>query len=302
MSQNPIKLSYFVTTYNKLPYLKEVMIRLVANRQPDEEIIVADGGSTDGSKEYLQKLYDENKIQQFVSEKDKGESHGDNKCLLMARGELLKLITDDDCWHYENIRTCKQFMLEHPEYDILATDGVSVSWTRPDHFRASNQYRQYEQYRQESKPFDFCGLGMIIRRSSLPLIGLFHTSFTRMDAEYSLRVTSGKALLAWYTGPTWARILNPQSVSTTMRTRQELEVKKLNYFYSDLKPGQKVELDSRTWLDTIKLWLWRKKKRWLRKIRPLIMPATAPKDIHESFTRCDEWLEKANVDKPGKFL
>ena len=39
------RVSYLVTTYNKLPYLKQVMERLVAARQDGEEIVVADGAA-----------------------------------------------------------------------------------------------------------------------------------------------------------------------------------------------------------------------------------------------------------------
>ena len=302
MNNQKITLSYVTTTYNKLPYLKEVLGRLIAERQPDEEIIVVDGGSKDGTPEYLQQLHSEGKIQQWKTEPDKGESHGTNKGMLMAQGELIKIITDDDAFYYPAIRECKEFMLKNNQYDLLASDGVSVSWTRPDHFRPSSYFLPYEKYRQEGKPFDFCGLGLMIRRSSLPLIGLFHTSFTRIDAEYSLRITAGKGLLAWYSGPVWARILNPQSNSLVMKKRQEIEVKKLNHFYSDLKPGQKVEIDPHTWFDVLKGWLWRKKKQIVRKIRPFNMPATAPQGIQEAFARCDGWLKKANEEQPGKFL
>ena len=38
-----IKLSYVITTRNKLPYLKELMKWLLENVQADEEIVVADG-------------------------------------------------------------------------------------------------------------------------------------------------------------------------------------------------------------------------------------------------------------------
>ena len=44
-----IALSYVLTTYNKLPYLRQVLERLVAARQADEEIVVVDGGSTDAT-------------------------------------------------------------------------------------------------------------------------------------------------------------------------------------------------------------------------------------------------------------
>ncbi|WP_460620260.1 glycosyltransferase, partial [Hymenobacter qilianensis] len=56
-------LSYILTTYNKLPYLKQVLERLMAARQEDEEIVVADGGSKDGTVEYLQGLYAAGRIQ-----------------------------------------------------------------------------------------------------------------------------------------------------------------------------------------------------------------------------------------------
>lgn len=297
-----IKLTYFFVTYNRLPQLKEAVRRLLENIGPDEELVVADGASSDGTREYLEELRRAGKIHQFVSEPDKGESHGLNKCLLMARGELLKLVTDDDAFYYPNIRKCKQFMLEHPEYDLLGADGVSVSWTRPDHFRRSHYYQFYEKWREEGKPFDFSGLGLMIRRGSLPLLGLFHTSFTRIDAEYSLRATAGKALLAWYTGATWARILNPQESALSTRRRQELEAKKLNYFYSDLRPGTRVEIERRNVTEAVKLWLWRIKKRFMPRKDKLLVADAAPKDVSDEFQRCDRWLEENNSREPGRFL
>ena len=52
------RISYVLTTYNKLPYLKQVLGRLVETRRDDEEIVVCDGGSKDGTPAYLQELYD----------------------------------------------------------------------------------------------------------------------------------------------------------------------------------------------------------------------------------------------------
>ena len=48
-----IKLSYVITTYNKFPFIKEVLTNLINNKKQDEEIIVTDGKSTDGSVEWL---------------------------------------------------------------------------------------------------------------------------------------------------------------------------------------------------------------------------------------------------------
>ncbi len=118
MNQN-ITLSYVLTTFNKLEYLKIVIGDLISNCKGDEEIIVTDGGSTDGSKDFLESLYNDGKIHQFISEKDSGEAHGFNKGILMANGIIIKLITDDDVFNYTVIKNCKNYLLKNSEIDIL---------------------------------------------------------------------------------------------------------------------------------------------------------------------------------------
>ena len=66
--QQDINLSYIITTFQKLPYLKIVLPELIANRLDDEEIVIIDGGSKDGTAEWLQELHAQNKIQQFVND------------------------------------------------------------------------------------------------------------------------------------------------------------------------------------------------------------------------------------------
>lgn len=291
------KLSYVTTTFNKLPYLKEVYARLLKNRQTDEEIIAIDGGSTDGTIEYLNDLQQRGKINRFLSEKDKGESHGTNRGLLLASGDLIKVVTDDDAFYYPGIQACRQYMLENPQIDLIGTEGASVNWKRPDPIRASDTRVEYRRYREEGIPFPFCGLGWMIRRSSLPLLGLFDTNFTRMDAEYTLRVTSGKGIVGWYTGYTWARILNPQSNSKNLRGRQAKERDRLNTFYGVGKYGDL--LDPQPVSNRLKAYL-----------APILKPLLPKKasgpfripSISEGFSISDRWLEQANAKELGRFL
>ena len=67
---NSINLSYVLTTRNKLPYLTYGLNNLIQNLQKDEEIIVVDANSNDGTVDFLKNLYKDGKIQQFISEKD----------------------------------------------------------------------------------------------------------------------------------------------------------------------------------------------------------------------------------------
>ncbi|HQQ93906.1 MAG TPA: glycosyltransferase family 2 protein [Bacteroidia bacterium] len=226
-----VKLSYILTTFNKLPYLSITLPLLMAARQNDEEIVVVDGGSNDGSAAYLEKLFRENKIQQFVSEQDSGEAHGLNKACLLAKGELVKIITDDDVFDFRVIQHCKQFMLGNRSIDILAYDGYSCRISTHPKFELSHYAEAYRNWQKSSRAFLFCGLSFMIRRSSLSLLGLFSTAYKIVDMEYSLRVSSLHAKIAFYNGPGFVNLVNPASNSVKFYERLREEYKMLRRAY-----------------------------------------------------------------------
>jgi glycosyltransferase involved in cell wall biosynthesis len=231
-----IKLSYAITTRNKLPYLKGTLHHLLKQKKSDEEIIIADGGSTDGTREYLTELKNNHSIEQLISEPDKGEAHGFNKCLLLARGELIKIITDDDAFYYPAITACKNFMLSNPGVDLVGTNGGFKNQYATSYVKTFDYTNNYQQWQRNHTPFSFCGLGIMIRKSSIPILGLFNPAFRRADAELSLRVTSSSANIAWYTGFSFVNISNPQSTSIMHQEKIKEETDLLNKLYLNKTP------------------------------------------------------------------
>lgn len=289
---NPIKLSYVTSTMNKLPYLTIALERLMKNRKPDEEILVADGGSTDGTREYLERLFKEKKIDFFLSEKDKGESHALNKLFMRARGELITLITDDDAFNHPNIQECKKFMLEHPEIDMLGTDGGKKNQDPKESVRRLAYMPLFEKWQKDHTPFMCCGLGLMMRRSSLPLLGFWNPPYSRADAEFMLRVTSGRANLAWYSNPSFVNISNPQSVSVTKMKKIFYETQKLEQMYlgkTFIQPVWYVELRAKL----SKLIKGEKKNT--------VLSSLAFTDWEKILVMCEDWLSKEN-EKPGRFI
>ena len=71
----------------------------------------------------------------------------------------------------------------------------------------------------------------MLRKSSLPLLGLFDPNFLIIDYEYTLRVTASKATLAWFTGSTFINIINSGSNSRKYLTRLYEEKLRLQKFY-----------------------------------------------------------------------
>jgi glycosyltransferase involved in cell wall biosynthesis len=232
-------ISYVVTTYNKLPYLQQVLERLIAARQPNEEIVVADGGSKDGTPDYLRGLFEAGHIQQFVSERDKGESHGFNKCMLMARGEVIKIITDDDAFDYPAIRAAGAFMLEHPEVDVMM--GYTGLLLLEDLSRISlyeDVADNFKRWFHHKEAVWMIGLPMLIRRKSLAITGLFNTGVVQVDTEFTYRITSLNVNLAWSSQVLSVRIENPQSNFRVMgRQASQDEADRMRFFY-DKRIGQ----------------------------------------------------------------
>jgi glycosyltransferase involved in cell wall biosynthesis len=200
-------LSYVIVTFNKLPYLKETLETVITNKQDDEEIVIIDGGSTDSTPNHLQKLHSLGKIEQFVSEKDKGQSHAINKGMLLARGKLIKILNDDDVYFFNEIQKCKHFMLDHRDVDALGSNGIQHDG------KEYHREEDFMQWKKTHRPFQIAEQGMVFRRDSIPIFGLADSASRFWEGDFTLRLTSGKSKLAWYTGITWKHVFNEDSIS-----------------------------------------------------------------------------------------
>lgn len=298
---NIIKLSYLITTKNKLPYLKTRMDILLSQKSDDEEILIADGASTDGTVEYLKKLKQAGAIQYFISEHDYGEAHALNKLILVARGSLIKGITDDDVIYYPAIAACKTFMLEHLNIDIIGSEGGSfhktfaaISEKDPLQLvRALNYTEAYHTHQRNQTPFSFCGLGVMLRCASLPVLGLWNTAFRAADTEFSFRTTAGPANIAWYTGYSFVNISNPQSVSLVYMKKIKNETDRLNKFYLNKNPDSFIVEKLKVLKNKLAQDSFFKKR-------------VSPENFQTNWLKLSEisekWLEKMNESKNPEFI
>ena len=94
MGETLPSISIVVPSYNQSQYLRETLDSLLEQNYPELEIIVMDGGSTDGSVDIIQHYAEH--LAFWVSQKDEGQSAAINDGVLKATGEIVAWLNSDD--------------------------------------------------------------------------------------------------------------------------------------------------------------------------------------------------------------
>lgn len=92
--KNKPKISIITVVYNGEKYLEETIQSIINQTYDNVEYIIIDGGSTDGTLDIIKKY--EDRIDYWVSEKDKGISDAFNKGVKAAKGEYINFQGDGD--------------------------------------------------------------------------------------------------------------------------------------------------------------------------------------------------------------
>lgn len=266
-------ISFIVSTKNRLPFLKILEEHIFNNLNEVEEVIVIDGDSSDGSKEYLAKLLNDGKIHQLVSEPDVNQAHGWNKGFLLAKGEIIKKLIDDDVHDLAAIRRCADYMAAHPEVDLCISDCLVTSVFDPKKIRHSGRLDRYMRWKNgETHCFPFGDVYLLIRRSQLSRFGLFDVQFRMMDWEYSLRCSYLNANISYYTGCNALTVDTPGNITSTATKntlRREAKIGAVKYNYA----GDRSDI---SWISEFKIFVGKmldlakgKEKPSPDKLRPL---------------------------------
>jgi glycosyltransferase involved in cell wall biosynthesis len=247
---NFYKISFVISTKNRLPFLKILNKHVFSKVTPDEEIVIVDGSSTDGSKEYLQELYNNGLIHQFISEPDINQAHGWNKALLLAKGIFIKKIIDDDVFDLPSIRQCANFMFKNPEIELCISDCLQATLAIPDDISLASRKTQFMKWKNKAiRSFSFSDVYLLIRRSSLSRLGLYDTQFRMLDWEYSLRCSYLNATIAYYVGCMALSVGTPGNITSTTSAktlRYEGKIGMLKYDYAgdgaEITPYSKLKI------------------------------------------------------------
>ena len=118
---NPPTVSIVTVVLNEALQIQQLLSCVTKHVGPDVELIVIDGGSTDGTLDVLKRY--ENKIQTLVSEPDKGLYDAMNKALPLCSGSFVIHINAGDLLYSIPLQQLKQL----PDTVVCASYNVELS-------------------------------------------------------------------------------------------------------------------------------------------------------------------------------
>jgi len=98
--KNRNKITVITVNYNNIKGLKKTIESVISQDYSDYEFVVVDGGSTDGSVALIESY---SRINNWISEKDKGVYHAMNKGIRMAKGDYVIFMNSGDIFYSQDV-------------------------------------------------------------------------------------------------------------------------------------------------------------------------------------------------------
>ena len=190
--------SIITPSFNQAPFLEQTIRSVLDQDYPDIECFVMDGGSTDGSREIIQKYAP--RLAGWVSEPDRGQADAVNKGLRSARGEVVAWLNSDDYYLPGAVGAAARCFEQHPEALLVYGDMLAVD----EQGRTTNHLRYRQLGLEDLLCFNIIGQpAAFIRRSALEQAGgLDPTYHFLLDHQLWIRLAQRGPIL--HAEQTWA--------------------------------------------------------------------------------------------------
>lgn len=179
------KISVIMSVLNGEKYMRKGIESIVNQTFSEWEFIICDDGSTDGTWDILNEYSRKDaRIVPIRNEKNCGLAYSLNKCIEVARSNILARQDADDESVLNRFEIQYPFVLEHPEFAIVGT-----SWKNVD--ESGNSWVTYPRENPIAKNLIWDGGFMhpswMMRKDLLEKVGYYTVSEnTRRDQDYHL--------------------------------------------------------------------------------------------------------------------
>lgn len=179
------KISIITVNFNNLTGLKETINSVINQDYANIEYIIIDGGSLDGSAEWIASIND--KLYYWVSEKDSGVYQAMNKGIIRATGEYIVFLNSGDYFIDQHVisRCC---------YEIAKVDEVDIFYgnifvknqlNNPDHHHFHPRELSLKFFKNDTINHQ----ASLIKRALFVEFGLYPECY-RLASDYWLYIRS----------------------------------------------------------------------------------------------------------------
>jgi glycosyltransferase involved in cell wall biosynthesis len=178
------RISIVMPSFNQAAYMERSILSVLNQQDPNLQLIVIDGGSTDGTVEILRE-YDAHLI--WRSEPDRGQSDALNKGLALADGEIAGWQNSDDVYFPGALKRVRQAAARAPRAVLLS--GAVASIDETDRVYRISKFIRPSALRLLHEGFVLSSQGVFWRREIESHAGQFDVDLHHgMDADFWLRV------------------------------------------------------------------------------------------------------------------
>jgi glycosyltransferase involved in cell wall biosynthesis len=205
--------SVIIAVLNAERCLETAIRSVIGQTYPNVELIVLDGGSTDGGVNILRR-YDES-IDLWLSERDQGLYYAWNKGVQLAHGDWIAFLGSDDYYHPDAIRqyveyiqqTGSDFEYVSSRIELLCPNGVT---------RLRGSAWNWKTFRVH---MNVAHVGSLHRRTLFERLGPFNTEY-RVVADYEFLLRARESLRAGFLDRRTA-VMRGGGVSDSTRALEE---------------------------------------------------------------------------------
>lgn len=173
-SENKPLITIITVVLNNKKKIDKALKSVISQSYKNIELVVIDGGSTDGTKNIIKKY--KKKINYWISEKDDGIYDAINKGIKKSTGDIIGILHSDDYFYKNAISIVARYFNENSSIDFL--------------FGAVKKYKLLYGYKPWKIFFSFGfysthSVGFFIKRKSQIKLGYYNTKY-KYSSDYDI--------------------------------------------------------------------------------------------------------------------
>lgn len=172
-------ITVYITNHNYGKFISKSIKSVLNQSFKNYEYIIIDGGSNDRTIDIIKKY--ENKIDYWVSEKDKGLYDAFNKGMMLASGKFIGIINSDDVYTKNSLKIISNYISKYKNIDFIF-GSVKKHWGVLYGYRPEKIHYSWGFYSSHST-------GFFLKKSSAIKVGLYDINYKyHADYDYFYRL------------------------------------------------------------------------------------------------------------------